>query len=1041
MRAEYRLLGPLEVVLDGEPVAVPAGRGRVLLATLLLRANRFTSVDELVERLWEGAPPDLDRAHKTLQTVVMRLRQALGEANCVRHEPGGYLAEIEPEQLDLLRFRALVARQEFGAALALWRGPVLGNVVSESLHRDEVPSLLEEQLAALEQRIEADLTAGRSADLVPELQDLTRRHPLRDRFWGHLMLALYRSGQQAGALAAYRQVSGMLADELGIDPAPALRELHEQILRGEVAPPKEKRVTPRQLPPALATFAGREDDVGRLTASGAPVLVIAGTGGVGKTSLAVHWAHRITERFTDGQIFVNLRGQDPVRAMLPQEALTLVLKALGVDSVPGGLDEQVALYRSLVADRKLLLLLDNAANAEQVRPLLPASAGALTIVTSRGDLRGLALHDADLLRLPVLSDDDGTRVLERVLGPDRVRAETEAAAALVRLCGGLPLALRIAAADLSSQDAMTIADKVAQLDDDRLGELAVPGDPAAAVSVVLDESYSSLPEETRMVLRRLGLLPGADFTANDAAVIAGLPNARRHLNHLVAVHLVEQRGTRFALHDLLRVYARERCTSEETDEAIARLYDFYRRMTHAAAELLFPDQRRYPLATITTQLPHVVLKSTDEAFAWLNAEHTNLIATMLVATERGDHRLVAELGAVANAFYYDVRDDANWSVLCEIRDRSSRASGDDLLVAAADLGTSIYHFCQGDFAGVKRLGQEALDIGLREGDLSIQASAHLNFGAIARMAGDPASAAEHMRQALANQEQVGSIEGQALVLRNLAAVSFELSDYLATEQTLLRTRELTGSPAVHASVHDSLTIVYLELGRFAESRAHHEKYLALLGELGNSLRISLGTAAMVKAELARGKVDEAFDLVLDLLEEVRHRVGLEEEFHVWQALEEVLDRCGEHEDALAAALVHLRLAGEDSAAIAFRLTAHQAAGRAYRNLGELEPAAGHLNEARAARADIAYSVEGEGALFRERALLHLATGETDEALRCAEQAVATHQRHRQRYEEGQSLRVLAEVRRAAGDEEGAAAAAASATDAYRDCGVPIGSSE
>ncbi|MFJ5989834.1 BTAD domain-containing putative transcriptional regulator [Lentzea sp. NPDC092896] len=1039
MRAEYRLLGPLEVVLDGEPVAVPAGRGRVLLATLLLRANRFTSVDELVERLWEGAPPDLDRAHKTLQTVVMRLRQALGEANCVRHEPGGYLAEIEPEQLDLLRFRALVSRQQFGPALALWRGPVLGNVVSESLHRDEVPSLVEEQLAALEQRIEADLTAGRSADLVPELQDLTRRHPLRDRFWGHLMLALYRSGQQAGALAAYRQVSEMLADELGIDPAPALSELHEQILRGEVAPPKEKRVTPRQLPPDLATFAGREGDVARLAASGAKVLAIAGTGGVGKTSLAVHWAHRISERFTDGQIFVHLRGQDPVRAMPPQEALTLVLKALGADSAPAGLDEQVALYRSLVADRKLLLVLDNAANAEQVRPLLPASAGALTIVTSRGDLRGLALHDADLLRLPVLSDDDGTRVLERVLGADRVRAEAEAAAALVRLCGGLPLALRIAAADLSSPDAMTIADKVAQLDDDRLGELAVPGDPAAAVSVVLDESYSSLPEETRMVLRRLGLLPGADFTANDAAVIAGLPNARRHLNHLVGVHLVEQRGTRFALHDLLRVYARERCTSEEADEAIGWLYDFYRRMTYDAAELLFPDQRKYPLAAVTTPLPDVVLKSTDEAFAWLNAEHSNLLQTVLVASERGDHRLVAELGAVLNGFYYEVREDANWSVLCEIRDRSSRASGDDLLVAGSDLGCSIYRFCQGDFAGAMQLAREALGIGVKEGDLAIQASAHGNAGAMARIAGDLDDSAEHLRQALAIHERTGSTEGQALVLQTLASLWCALSDYPATEQALLRVLELADSPAVRLITHDSLVTTCLDLGRFADARAHYELYLALLAELGNPLRVSIGATSVVKIDLALGRVDEAFDLLLDILEEARHRVGMEEEFHVWHALEDVMDHCGAHGDALAAAMVRLRLTGEDSAVPAYRLTAHCSAARAYRKLGELERAASHLNEARALRAGVAYALEGEGVLLSERSLLHLAMGELSEALSCAEEAVATHQRHRQRYLEGQSHEVLATVRRALGDEEGAQAAEALAANAYRDCGVPVGS--
>ncbi|MDX8037548.1 BTAD domain-containing putative transcriptional regulator [Lentzea sp. BCCO 10_0856] len=1033
MRVEYRVLGPLEVLLDGEPVAVPAGRGRVLLAMLLLRANRFVSVDELVERVWEGAPPELGRAHKTLQTVVMRLRQALGAANCVRTERGGYLAEIEPEQLDLARFRTLVEQQEFGTALALWRGPVLGNVVSESLHRDEVPLLVEEQLAALEKRIEADLALGRSVELVPELQDLTRRHPLRDRFWAHLMLALYRSGQQAGALAAYRQVSEMLADELGIDPAPALRDLHEQILRGEVTAQKDRSVTPRQLPPDLATFAGREGDVERLAASGAKVLVIAGTGGVGKTSLAVHWAHRIADRFDDGQIFVNLRGQDPVRAMSPQEALTLVLKGLGVDSVPVGLDEQVALYRSLVADRKLLLVLDNAANAEQVRPLLPAGGGAMAIVTSRGDLRGLALHDADFLRLPTLSDDGGIRLLEGVLGEDRVRAEADAAAALVRLCGGLPLALRIAAADLRTQDVTTIADKVAQLDDDRLGELAVPGDPSAAVSVVLDESYSSLPEDARLVLRRLGLLPGADFTANDAAVIAGLPNARRELNHLVGVHLVEQRGSRFALHDLLRVYARELCTSQETDEAIARLYDFYRRMADDAAELLYPDQRRFPLNTATTQLPGVVLKTSDEAFAWLRAEYQNLVSTMVVAADRGDHWPAGELGAVLAGYCYEVRDDTSWSALCAIRDRAARESGDHVLIASANLGTAVYSFSQGDFAQAKQLTQTALDLSVGTGDLAAQASSHNILGALTRIAGDSVASLHHQQQALAIHEKTGFVEGQALVLLNIGTILFQAPDLLAAERSLLRALELSGSPGLRGHVHVCLVSVYMELGRLQEVIAHDEAYLALQAELGNPRRNTLEASITVRAKLALGQTDEAFDLMVDVLEETRLRVGVEEEFEVWNALAEVLDDCGAYEDALAAARVQLKLADRETM-VHQRIAADLAVARSHRKLGHHEAAEHHLSDLRARLGDHAL---GAGDELRERGLVHLALGETEEALRCAEEAVATHRRTLQRHLEGQSLQALAEVRRATGDDEGAAAAEALAVEAYRDCGAPV----
>lgn len=1030
MRVEYRVLGPLEVLLDGEPVAVPAGRGRVLLATLLLRANRFVSVDELVERVWEGEPPDHDRAHKTLQTVVMRLRQALGEANCVRHDRGGYLAEIEPEQLDLNRSRSLVELGEFAGALGLWRGPVLANVASESLHRDEVPLIEEERLAAVEKRIEADLAEGRSVELVPELQELTRKHPLRDRFWHQLMLALYRSGRQAGALAAYRQVSEMLADELGIDPTPELSALHDQILRGEVASPQEKRVTPRQLPPDLATFAGREKDVERLAASDARIIVISGTGGVGKTSLAVHWAHRVAGRFGDGQIFVNLRGQDEVRAMTPQEALMLVLKGLGAENASGSLDEQVALYRSLVADRKLLLLLDNAASAEQVRPLLPASAGALTVVTSRGDLRGLTLNDADLVRLPTLTDEGGMRLLERVLGAARVRAEKEAAAALVRLCGGLPLALRIAAADLRAQDDMSIADKVARLGEDRLGELEVPGDPAAAVGVVFDQSYAALPEDVRLVLRRLGVLPGADFTAHDAAAISGMPDVGRHLDQLVSVHLVERRDDRFGLHDLLRVYARERCAGEEVDAALERLYDFYRRMTDDAGELLFPDQRRFPLRTTTTQLPDVVLKTSEEAFAWMAAEYPNLLSTVVHAADRGEHWPANQIGAVLSAYCYELSDLTNWQSLCEIRDRSAQASGEDELIADANLSHAIFHMYQGNLERVRELTDVALELSIRTGNLKAQATAHKLLGALAsRTGGD---GLPHQQQALAIHERMGDREGQAVALLNIASALFRRPDLPGTEQALLRALELADSAAVRVHVHASLAGVLTQLGRLPEVIANHEAHQALQADLGNPQPLTIGIIAVARAKLLLGLADEAFDIMLDVLEGLRARSSFEERGDAWQMMANLFDHSGDHDDALAAARILLEAASQTDVPLDVAEANHVAA-RAYRNLGDLDRAAHHLSEMRAdSGASVALCLGAEQA---EHALLHLALGETEEALRHAEDAVATNRRYHQRFYEAESLEVLAAVRRAAGDVDGAGEAETQAVALYRECGV------
>lgn len=1025
MIVEYRVLGPLEVLLDGEPVPLPSARGRTLLAALLLRPNRFVSVDELVELVWEGEPPDPERAHKTLHTVVMRLRQALGAANCVRTETGGYRAEVRPEQLDLSRFRDLVEQDELATALALWRGPVLANVSCDSLHRDEVLPLLEERLNALERRIEQDLTAGRSGELVGELQELTARHPLRDRFWGQLMLALYRSGQHAGALAVYRQVSEMLAEELGLDPAPALQRLHEQILRGE------SRKVPRQLPLALSTFVGREEFVQRLDAAGAKAVVIVGTGGVGKTSLAVHWAHRQLHRFPDGQIFVNLRGQDPARAMSSREALAFVLKGLGVATAPVELDEQVALYRSLMADRKLLLVLDNAASAEQVRPLLPAGESVL-VVTSRGDLRGLALQDAELVRLPAFSEELGVRLLARVLGEQRVLAEAAAAKSLTRLCSGLPLALRIAAADLGLHAETTIAERVEQLSHDRLGELTVPGDPGAAVSVVFDESYSSLPEQARLLLRRLALLPGADFTADDAAVIAGLPAAGRTLDHLVGTHLVERRANnRYALHDLLRVYAAQRCDQDESAAAIERLHAFYRRMTEDARQLLFPDQHGQP-PDEDVQLPGAPLTTTEEAFAWMSAEHANLLSTVFAATERGDHVAANAIAIVLGHFYYEVRDDTNWSALCDIRDRIAAESGADDLVAATFIAQSVYHYCQGDYDTARAKLLAVLRLADRLERRGFVATAHNNLASIERTCGALDKASHHFQQALLIHEELGSVEGQALVLLNLATIWFYVPDLPAGLRDLTRATELSKSPALLTHGQISLATTCIELGRFPDAEAHLDEYERLLRESGNARVDPLANAFRAEVHLARGEHDEAFDLVLDAMAESRSTVGQQEESECWHGLANAHKAAGSYVDSLEASLVFLEQTSRHDY-VPGQIDAHITIARAARLLGDHPAAEHHLTEAQTLIDANEFGLR-EGVVRAEWAWLRLAQGKPSEALRHAEKSVALHRERSQHYREACSLLALADVHTALGD-PAAAQTYALADKAFAECGA------
>ncbi|GGN11961.1 hypothetical protein GCM10011609_60170 [Lentzea pudingi] len=639
MIAEYRVLGPLEVLLDGTPVAVPAGRSRVLLATLLLRANEFVPVDELVERVWDGEPPAPDRAHKTLQTVVMRLRQSLGAANCVRTSSRGYSAEVEPGQLDLARFRALTARGEHRAALELWRGPVLGNVASDSLHHEDVPSLLEEQIVALERRIDEDL--DRATDvLVPELRSLVRRHPLRETFWAQLVLALHRAGQQAEALATYQEVRARLADELGVDPGLRLREAHEQVLSGEVP---AQAVVPRQLPAAPAYFVGREDELARMTEMaearpGVPVLISAinGIGGVGKTTLALRWAHQVAGRYPDGQLHVDLRGFDPRAEPLdPFGVARDFLAALGVaPATLGTLTDEAAVaeYRSTLARRRVLVVLDNARNAEQVRPLLPGGTGNLVLVTSRNHLSGLVAREgARPVALDVLAERAATDLLVERIGADRAAAEPDAVSRLVERCAGLPLALGVVAARAAYGDSLAVlAD---ELERERLDALDID-DPTTGVRSVFSWSLRSISEPAARLFVLLGLHPGPDFAVEAAASLTALPweEARRALRELVDRSLLTATDNgRFSLHDLLRDYAAERVAElpeEERGAALRRMLDHYLHTAHASWQ-----QLQFNISPIVTEPPAagVVLEpvtDADTAWAVFGAEHRVMLNTV-----------------------------------------------------------------------------------------------------------------------------------------------------------------------------------------------------------------------------------------------------------------------------------------------------------------------------------------------------------------------------------------------------------------------------
>ncbi len=636
MSVEFRVLGPLEVLLHGAPVPVPAGRGRVLLATLLLRPNQFVPVDELVDRVWDGDPPTAGRGHKTLQMVVARLRTSLGAANRVRTSRGGYLVEVGQDELDLLRFRALVSSRDFTAAAALWREPVLGNVRSDRLHRDDVPLLVGERLAVLEQRIEADLGRGRAGELVAELRSLVAEHPLRETFWRQLMLALYRSGQQAEALAAYQEIRERLVGELGIDPGPPLRDLHERILRADVGN-VARRVVPRQLPAGVHNFVGRTEELAALTKSDG-IVVVHGAGGVGKTALALRWAHEVRSEFPDGDLYLNLRGFDPeAQPISPVRAAEILLLGLGVKTAPADEDARFALLRSELAERRLLLVLDNVASSRQVLPLLPGDSGVRVIITSRNQLRPLvARHSVTTTALRQLDDDESHALLAAVLGAERLAAEPDAVREIAARCTGLPLALRVFAERVARFPDVPLREFVTELRTERLDALSDFED--VDVRAVFSWSYRALGEEEARMFRLLSVHPGPDFDVSAAAALADVTvaQARRLLERLVADHLVQSHSPgRYDLHDLLRAYAGELCGDDEA--AALRLTEWYVGTLvksvahHGAQQVMF--------AEFSTRVVAMEFSSRFDALAWCRTEWDNLCALTYAAISRGWHLL------------------------------------------------------------------------------------------------------------------------------------------------------------------------------------------------------------------------------------------------------------------------------------------------------------------------------------------------------------------------------------------------------------------
>jgi DNA-binding SARP family transcriptional activator len=612
---EFGVLGPVEVFVDGRPADAGHARQRAVLAVLVLDAGRVVPLEVLIDRVWGERPPRSVR--NVAYGYVARLKALIAGGQdpdvSLSRRSEGYLLQARPDRVDVARFRRLVADasavgddhagEVLGEAVALWRGPALAGLDSPWLNGMRARLELERAAAMLDLN-EIRLRRGEHGALVLELTAQAATTPADERLIGQLMLALYRCGRQAEALRCYERTRRHLADELGADPSLDLRALHEQILRadqalatpGPAGPPAP--LTPRELPADVTAFTGRAAELAeldRLLGGGRPVAAavisaLSGTAGVGKTALAVHWAHRAAERFPDGQLYVNLRGYDPGQPMTAPEALTGFLRALGVPDSdnPADPDQLATRYRSLLAGRRMLIVLDNARHSEQVRPLLPGTAGCAVMVTSRDALAGLVARDGAVrLDLDLLPLHEAVNLLRELIG-DRAGAEPDAAAALARRCSRLPLALRVAAELATARSGVPLAALVAELADlqRRLDLLDAGGDPRTAVRAVFSWSYRRLDLATARAFRLAGHQPGSDFDPCAAAALTGttVDQAREMLDVLARAHLIHSTAPgRYAMHDLLRAYARDLAAEHDSDEdlqaALTRICDHHIRTT------------------------------------------------------------------------------------------------------------------------------------------------------------------------------------------------------------------------------------------------------------------------------------------------------------------------------------------------------------------------------------------------------------------------------------------------------------------------------
>jgi DNA-binding SARP family transcriptional activator len=943
---EFLILGPLEVRKDGRPVALRAPKQRALLAALLVRANTVVSTEQLIDDLWGDEPPAT--ATNVLQGYVAGLRQILGQAPgdrpyLITRAPG-YLLQVQPEESDLHRFERLVeqgrqaraagapsqAAHDLRQALSLWRGPILGDRAMHRLRLTTAPRLEERRLAVLEERLEADLALGRHADLIGELKALIVASPLRERLRAQLMLALYRSGRQSEALEVYRDARRELAKEVGIEPGRELERLQRAILTGDAsldlvtdapARPGSAGTPPLQLPPDIGDFTGRERELARLRSfvrgkrTGQPatlaIPVVAGKAGVGKTALAVRIAHGVRARFPDGQLYVNLRGAE-LRPLPPGEVLAGFLRALGeAGALPDELEDRTRQYRTRLAGRRVLVVLDNAADEAQVRPLLPASPACGVLITARSRLAGL--EAASTIVLDVLEPHEAVALLGRVAGARRVAAEPDAALAIAGLCGYLPLAVRVAGAKLAARPHWRLARLAERLADEhrRLDELTA-GDLEVRASVAL--SYKGRDEALRRAFRMLGLLDGPDFAAWLAgALLDRREEAEEMLERLVEAQLLEIASegagglVRYRFHDLLRVYARERLKDEEPEAArraaLERALGAYLAAAERAARSLaatVPPAGTglvHPEAAVEPGLHEVV---TRDPVGWFTDERASLVAAVELAYRAELWAPVWELAAAMSGFFEMRAHWDEWRRTHELALEAARRAGDQRWEAETLRRLAQVDMDQGRFSeAVDRL-DAALPMFVRLADRRGQARVLRSLGVVHLNEGRVDDALTCLHRALPIFVDLSDGLDQASTLRSLGVAERERGRLDAAvpwfDRALAIFQELGDRFGAAVTLHN-LGKIHAEQSRTAAAITCFDQCLRSFVDLGDRRGEAYTIRSMGHLRRDQGRPDDAaglFARCLPIFRQLGDRLG---EAHTLYSLGDLLVERGQLTEA------------------------------------------------------------------------------------------------------------------------------------------------